>query len=254
MRSAITRATIKEMDPLGIGHVRALKPVEFPSTDAEWDMPEGERHARLCEIIYQLLRAAAGDTASVGADQFVYFDAADPKRKCAPDAFLKRGPVRRNFPSWKTWEFGTPELCIEILSPSETQEVLSLEQKIERFRAMGVNEVLVYDADAQPGAALRAWDLVQGDLRERAVDGEATPCHTLGLWFVIAPCVEEAQARALRLAVDRDTRELVPTVQEARERERGEKQQALAQKDQEREDKERALARVAELEALLARR
>ena len=247
MRSATTRATIKEMDPLGTGHIRAAKPVEFPSTDAEWDMPEGERHARLCEIIYQLLRAAAGDSASVGADQFVYFDAADPKRKCAPDAFVKRGPVRHNFPSWKTWEFGTPELCIEILSPSETQEVLSLEQKLERFRAMGVAEVLVYDADAQPGAALRAWDLVDGDLRERAVEHDATPCHTLGLWFVIAPCQEEAQARALRLASDRDTRELVTTVHEAREREREDK-------EREREDKERALARIAELEALLARR
>ena len=65
-------------------------------------MSESHRHGRLCELLYQLLRAAAGDGASVGADQFVYFNAADPRRKCAPDAFVKLGVPAFSIDTWKT--------------------------------------------------------------------------------------------------------------------------------------------------------
>jgi hypothetical protein len=167
----------------------------------------------------------------VGSDQFVYFDASSPKRKCAPDAFVKLGAKQTSFPSWKTWEKGVPELCVEILSPSETEEKLPLGEKLARFLAMGVAEVVAYDVEGEPGARLRAWDLVDGALVERVVEGEATPCRTLDLWFVIAPWSQEREHHALRLAQDGRGGSLVATAEE----------RELA-----------ALARVAELEQLLA--
>ena len=237
---------------------RAVRAVDYPSTDAEWDMPEGTRHSRLCEIMYQLLRVVVGPGSTVGADQFVYFVAGEPKRKCAPDAFVKLGVPQDEFLSWKTWEDGTPELCVEILSASDTKEKLTLRQKLTRFRAMGTREVLVYDADAAAGGRLRAWDHVDGELVERRVEGDSTPCRTLGLWFVIAPCIDEGQLHALRLAEDREGRSLVQTVAEQRGatlecvRQAAEVERRAA--EVERRANEAALARIAELEAQLARR
>jgi len=191
-------------------------------------MPEGTRHSRLCEIMYQLLRVVAGPASTVGADQFVYFSASDPKRKCAPDAFVKLHRPQTEFASWKTWEHGTPELCVEILSPSDTKERLTLKQKLTRFQAMGVSEVLVYDVDAPAGARLRAWDRIDAELRPRAIKGDLTRCNTLGLWFVVAPCVEEGQEAALRLAHDPEGHTLVRTASEDREAECVAKERALA--------------------------
>jgi Uma2 family endonuclease len=216
------------MEPLGTAEVRPVPPVDFPSTDEEWDMPEGLRHRNLCGLLYHLLRRCVGDLGAVGSDQFVYFDASNPKRKCAPDAFVKLGATQTSFPSWKTWDKGVPELCVEILSPSETEEKLPLGEKLARFLAMGVAEVVAYDVEGEPGARLRAWDLVDGALVERVVEGEATPCRTLDLWFVIAPWSQEREPHALRLAHDARGGTLVTTAEEG------------------------ALARVAELEQLLA--
>ena len=79
-----------------------------------------------------LLRLAADPGHSVGSDQFVYFDASDARRCLAPDAFSKRGVPFDLFESWKTWERGVPELCVEILSVSDTQEKLAFREKLER--------------------------------------------------------------------------------------------------------------------------
>jgi len=237
MHSVTGRGNMKVVQSNGLRPARAVRAVDYPSTDPEWDMPEGTRHSRLCEIMYQLLRVVVGPASTVGADQFVYFVAGEPKRKCAPDAFVKLGVPQAEFLSWKTWEDGTPELCVEILSASDTKEKLTLKQKLTRFHAMGTSEVLVYDVDASPGSRLRAWDRIDGELRSRAIDGDVTRCKTLGLWFVIAPCADEGQEAALRLSHDPEGHSLIGTSAE-----------------KERAEKERALARVAELEAQLAAR
>ncbi len=220
----------------------------FLPSDSEWDMPESLRHKRLCELMYLVLRAAVDRQSSVGADQFVFFDQQDPAQKCAPDAFLKLGVPQTLFDSWKTWEHGAPELCVEILSPREAQERLPLEQKLERFEAMGVREVVAYDVDAAPGQRLRAWDLADNKLEQRVVEGEATPCRTLGLWFVLAQGIDDDATLALRLAHDARGETLVPT---PAEHERADKERERADKERERADKERALARITELEAKL---
>ncbi len=182
-------------------------------------MGESRRHGRLCELLYQVLRQAVGAAHSVGKDNFVYFDASDPRKKCAPDAFVKLGVADVLFDSWKVWEHGAPELAVEILSPSDTPETLTWEEKMERYLALGVRELIALNTDAAVGTRLLAWDRIDNDLVPRVVDGETTPCLTLGLhWVVVesrAPS-GEALTVALRLARDPAARELVLTREKSR--------------------------------------
>ena len=58
-------------------------------------------------------------------------------------------------------ERGTPELCVEVLSPSDSQEKLSFQEKLDRYRALGTRE-LVREIPGRPGsynaiAYLRPW-------------------------------------------------------------------------------------------------
>lgn len=243
MHATRARARIGDVEPNGIRYVRAVRPVSFPASDPDWDMGEGKRHQLFCELLRAIIRSIVGAGSSVGSDQFVYFDASDPKRKCAPDAFVKLGVPDELFETWKTWEKGTPELCVEILSESDTREVLPLAEKLRRFHIMGVPEVIAFDADSPPGKRLRAWDLVEGDLVERIVEKETTPCRTLGLWFVIAPSSNPVLDAALRLSEDPRGKELLLSPLE----------QALADKDAALADKDAALAEVARLREELSR-
>ncbi len=162
-------------------------------------MGQSTRHFKLCVFLWEMLRRASGPGSTVGADNFIYFDASDDSaaKKCAPDGFVKLGVPSFDFSSWRTWEHGTPELCIEILSPSDTQEPLTLTEKLARFHSEGVREVVCFDADAPEGTRLRAWDRLEGDLVERIVRGERTPCLTLGSWFHVGPLGDQPVALAL---------------------------------------------------------
>ena len=196
-----------------IRYVRPVVPVHFPATDPEWDLGQNTLHGRLCELLYQVLVATLGPEHTVSDDQFVYYDASNPRLKCAPDVFVKLGTPQAHFASWKTWEDGVPELCVEILSPSD-MEKLTLDQKLTRYLAIGVQEVLVLDPALAPGTRLRAWDRVDGDLVERVVERERTPCVTLGLHWVLT--FDDALATdALRLATDAEGEHLVLTRDEA---------------------------------------
>ena len=196
-----------------IRYVRPVVPVHFPATDPEWDLGQNTRHFDLCSLLRRILLAAVGEDGATGADQFVYFDASDPTRKCAPDAFVKLDSTPRELDSWKTWEDGVPELCVEILSPSD-MEKLTLDQKLARYLAIGVQEVLVLDPALPPGTRLRAWDRVDGDLVERVVERERTPCVTLGLHWVLT-FDDTLATDALRLATDAEGEHLVLTRDEA---------------------------------------
>ena len=158
-------------------------------------MPESTRHGFLCELLYQILRGALGREHSIGKDNFVYFDAIHPRRCVAPDGFVKLGFARDVFDSWKTWERGAPELCVEILSPSDTKEKLSFPEKLRRYRALGTRELIAFDLDAPAGARVRAWDRIEDDLVERVVEGETTPCLALGLHWILAPGGEDLRSR-----------------------------------------------------------
>ena len=179
-------------------------------------MPESKLHLEQRTALYLILKRELASRACIGSDQFVYWNAKDPRRCLAPDAFVKLGTRDEVFRSWKTWERGTPDLAVEILSEDEDWD-----EKLDRYHELGVRELVSYDADREH---LRVWDRLSEDLVERVVDGRATPCLTLGFHWVIG---QLASDRVLRLARDAEGAILLPTPEEA------------------------ALARVAELESAL---
>jgi hypothetical protein len=177
-------------------------------------MGQGRRHLHLCQSLYQMLRAVCVPEHTVGADQFVYFDAANPKRCLAPDAFVTLGVPDHDFDSYLAWEDGAPALAFEVLSTSDSPERWTFEEKLRRYRALGVRELVTIDLDAPPGQRMRVWDRLEHDLVERVIEGERTPCVTLGLTLLVGP-VNEYPA-GLRLARGEDGSEPILTEREAR--------------------------------------
>ena len=169
-------------------------PLRFDSYDPEWDLGQSSRHLNLCILLRELLLRAVTRSDTVGMDAFTFFDETDPRRKCAPDAFVKLGVPNAHYESWQTWDRGAPELCVEILSPSDTNEKLTQAEKLAAFEAMGVREVIFFDVDGNEGSRLRAWDRVGTKLVARAVTNERTPSKTLGRWFHVGPLADEPVA------------------------------------------------------------
>jgi hypothetical protein len=199
-------------------HVRAPRAIHFPS---EAEVPETKLHFKLRTALFLLLTRELSRHACIGSDQFVYWNARDPRRCLAPDAFVKLGRADETFDSWKTWERGTPELAVEILSENEDWQ-----EKLDRYHELGVRELVSFDPAAE---RLRVWDRVQEDLVERVIGRGATPCTTLRAFFVVAPV---DGAPALRLARDAAGRDLwlSPAEHEARARAAAEKRVAELEK------------------------
>jgi len=222
--------TVSKTALSGIRHVPPAQPLRFTDANREWQLGESLRHFNLCALLYQLLRQAVTPRDSVGCDQFVYLDAGDPKRCLAPDGFVKLGAPQEMFASWRVWEKGAPELCIEVLSPSD-QEPITFAEKLARYQALGVRELVVFQVDELAGKRIRVWDRVGDDLLERIVSTDATPCATLGLFWVIAAARDLPVA--LRLAHDAEGLSLVLTPEEV---EHAAKEAALAEVERLREE------------------
>ena len=196
-------------------HVRPVQPLRFPEQEPDEErMGQGRRHRHLCEALYQMLCAVCVPEHTVGADQFVYFDAANPRRCLAPDAFVTLGVTDHDFDSYLVWEEGTPDVAFEVLSPSDTPERWTFEEKLRRYHALGVRELVTFHVDAPEGERLRIWDRLEQDFVERTVTGDTSPCVTLGLTLLIGP-VDKYPA-SLRLARDAEARDLVLTTEEQR--------------------------------------
>jgi Uma2 family endonuclease len=196
-------------------HVRPVSPLHFPEQEPESErMGQGKRHHRLCEALYQMLEQVTRGEHTLGADQFVYFNAADPRRCLAPDAFVKLGVPDHLFETWRVWERGAPELAFEVLSPRDTPERWKLDEKLRRYRELGVRELVVANLDAKRGRRLRVWDRLDDDLVERVVEDDRALCLTLGVWLRIAAVGPHPVG--LRLARDPEGSDLVLTAEEAR--------------------------------------
>jgi Uma2 family endonuclease len=185
-------------------HHAGPPPLHFP---AEAEVPESFEHVLLRTLLFQLLMLHFEDHIAVGSEQFVYFDAADPSRCLAPDVFVKLGVAQDHFRTWKTWERAAPELCVEIVSESDTR---AWEDKLRAYHAMGVRELVRFDAAAPEGSRLRAWDRIDDVLVPREIENDSSACVTLSLHWVVAPA-DRLQV-ALRLARDSSRRELLPTL------------------------------------------
>jgi len=189
-------------------YLRPLRPLHFPE---EAKVPESQRHYEIRTALYQLLSFWLRDRATVGSDQFLYFDASNPKACLAPDVFVQLGTPGPEITSWKTWERGTPDLAIEIASRSDAPDE-PWNEKLARYHRVGVRELVRFDQKAvEP---LRVWDYVDGDLAERKLPPDApVACSALAAWWVLVP--HERWGSVPRLALDAAGTELVATETEA---------------------------------------
>ena len=183
-----------------VRYVRAPEPLVFPE---EALVPESKTHLEVRTFLYRLLQFALGPEHSVGSEQFVYWNAADPGRCLAPDVFVKLDVRDTQFGSWQTWERGgAPELAVEIVSPSD-QRQRPLEEKLASYRELGVKELVRFDPSEPEGRRLRVWDRVDGDLVERVIAGDRTPCLAMGLaWTVRNIPATSSEVLGLRLVDD----------------------------------------------------
>jgi Uma2 family endonuclease len=251
-------------------YLEDLAPLHFPE---EAEVPETQLHLELRLLLYQLLSDTLGLDASVGSDQFVYFDAADPGQVLAPDVFVRLEPRGELIRSWKVWERGAPDVAVEIVSDWDAPAT-SWRQKLHRYQQLGVKELLRFNPQAAPGQQLRIWDRVGDVLCERLLENAKEPLEpslVLGLHWVLAPA--DGLPLALRVAFSGEGHPLLPTRIEARkaetkareaetkareaetkarEAETKAREAAEAGRDQELEARTLAEARVRELEAALA--
>jgi len=225
--------------------VRAPAPLYFPVAEA---VPESAPHFEARVVLYQCLRRELEGRALVGSDQFVYWDPTDPRKRLAPDLVVRRGPPGATLSSWKTWERGAPEVGVEIASGSDGPPKV-LAEKLERYRQAGIAEMVWFDA-ADAARPLRLWDLFDGDLVERELGApEDHRCDALGLYWCVRR--DPALGPLLRLARDAAGTDVVLTPAEV---ERAAKEAERAAKEAERDARLAAEARVAALEAELAKR
>jgi hypothetical protein len=213
-------------------YVRPPKPLFFPVVETVGESTVGYE---IRTALYQIVRLAFGDGALVSTDQFLYWDPTNPKRCLSPDLGVRVGARDELLSTWKTWERGAPQVGVEIVSPSDAAE-LPWAKKFARYRQAGIAEVVRFNVLGDM-PVLTLWDLVDGDLVERDLsDPEALFSDALGFYWCIVP--NPRLKAMLRLARDHEGKDLLPTPAEhaAREAERA------------------ALARIAELEAELARR
>ncbi|WP_394825225.1 Uma2 family endonuclease [Pendulispora albinea] len=168
-------------------YLREPAPLHFPEEEL---MPEGYDHLLLRSFLFELLRFVLGSEHSVQSEQFVYWNPRSPKRCIAPDVCVKLGVPQSHAGTWKTWERGgPPDLAIEIISPTTTEK-FDWEEKLVRYHELGIRELVRFDPDDPPGSRLRVWDLLEGDLVERRVEGESTHCTLLRLTWAVRPVAD----------------------------------------------------------------
>lgn len=191
-------------------YLRAPRPLVFPVSEP---VPETRRHFGIRTALFQVLEAAFADRATLGSDQFVYWDPTDPTACCAPDVMLRFGEPDAPFDSWKVWERGAPHLAVEITSRSDSED-RPWEQKLERYRRMGVAELVRFDADDREHP-FRVWDFLDGDLVERdPKDAGFSRSRVLSAFFCVRD--DPKLGPMLRLARDAEGTVLFPTPDEAR--------------------------------------
>ncbi len=194
------------------GHIyvgRPPAPLHFPE---EEEVPETGPHLEIRTALFLILKMAFADRATIGSEQFVYWDPTSSAKRCAPDAFVKLGQPHETFNVWKVWERGAPDLAVEIVSKSDRPSE-DWSQKLERYVAAGVAELVRFDAtdDAQP---IRVWDRVEGQLVERAAeDPDVRRCWVLNLFWTTV--TDPTIGPMLRLARDANGVDLLPTPNEA---------------------------------------
>jgi hypothetical protein len=242
----------------GVVNVRYALPGLRPGWElTEETMPESVLHDEIVTLLRALLAAwaaRAGNTLVV-RNLAIRWDENNPRIGVDPDVAVvsPSPPDASDLRSIRTWLEGhePPSLAIEVVSETNPHKDYALAP--DKYAASATRELWIFDPllagpTSQGGPfRIQIWNRDSDGVFTRTYCGEgAAYSEALGAYAV---AVDEG--RKLRIAEDADATRFWLTAEEA---ERLEKQSERAQKDAERVQKEAALARVAELEALLKAR
>jgi Uma2 family endonuclease len=198
--------------------------IEFRSEESfEESVSESKRHLEARTTLYLVLRKAYQQSlpssddpnerpsnVAIGSEQFVYFDENDAKKCFSPDVFVKLDSAEQNFDTWLLWEQGILDLVVEIASESDRESNVWAE-KLAKYEASGVREVVRFDAVERD--AITVWDRVGNKLIERSRNGLTShECKTLGFYWTVE--TNATYGRQLRLARDRECKQILPTPDE----------------------------------------
>jgi len=222
-------------------YLREPKPLFFP---VEEQVPESSPHRRGSGLLADSVERHFDGNALVSCDQFVYWDQNVPTLRLAPDvAVLRNAASDPLLSSWRTWERGIPEVGVEFVSNSDRPD-LTFDEKLGRYRAVGVAEVVRFDRD-DASTPIRIWDLIERDLGGRELverdlsRPDARLSRALGLYWCVQNHPEIGPT--LRLSRDAAGTHLVLSRAEA-ERARAETERARAETERARAETERARA------------
>lgn len=243
------------------------KLVRYPESDGV-PMGESDLHISLLVDLFSGLRAVTDDQPDlyVACDLIVYYKEGDNQASVVPDIFAVRGVGKHPRKSWLTWnEAKAPEFVLEILSDSSY--ITDQGNKKVLYGELGVREYFMYDPQHRYlKPSLIGYRMVEGEWQRLA--GTRLRSEVLGVDFFLDENDDLRMAEAatgapiLSLREEREAREQAEAArmlaEEARMRAEGAaritEEARLQTEEAARREAELAAARIAALEAELARR
>lgn len=233
---------------------RVLIAYEVPRTRPDWTLseepvPESQPHDQTIDLLKAILLAWVARTdrnAQVARNLAVRWEESEPKVGVDPDLCViePRPPEGDELESLCTWQPGhhAPRLAIEIVSSKPRKDYATVPEKCA---AAGIEELWVFDpklVGPKSGGGpfrIQVWRRENDQFLRVSAGPGPYLSPLLGAWLFAVN-----EGTRLRIADDHAGTRWWPTREEA---ERAAKEAALAEKDA-------ALARIAQLEAELAKR
>ncbi len=216
--------------------VRAHDPTVYP---VEKKVGQDTLQILIRELLRPLIErwyVLSGKPTFVGADQFIYYERFNPGKVVAPDVYVLPGVLpRRRIKTWKTWKTNiVPSFALEVVTSDDPEK--DYREAPERYAELGVDELIVFDADVDKGEDRVRWQRFRklkkrGFVRVESSGADRIRSRSLGCFLRV---VGEGDDARLRLGTGATGDEIVVTEAEA----------ALTAKEE-------ALREVAELRALL---
>ena len=222
--------------------------VEYPSSDGK---PMAENDAQRIAIMYAIgsleIHFAHRPDVYVAGDLLIYYEEGDPRASVAPDAFVVFGAEDRLRQTYKLWEEPkAPDFVLEVASANTWREDEGRKRAL--YERLGVREYWQYDPTGEYlGVGLKGHRLVEGAYKPQPVVQSVDRTlilrsETLGLELLV-----RGSGMQFRDPVtDEPLLSHLEAVSAHRKEASARREEATARRAAE--------ARVAELEALIARK
>ena len=128
----------------------------FPGRDGK-PMADTERNQReMINTMFALRQPLGSRSHHVDGNLIIYYNPENGLDYISPDVFVALDRDAGLRESWKTWLEGKfPEVVVEIASPSTQQR--DLDEKLERYGALGAREYYIHDPERRLQPAFRGY-------------------------------------------------------------------------------------------------